>query len=133
MKDGTLTSGAYLPTIALMARNSGMTRTIAILMLLSGLIAAGCSVQKEWAETNASRADGTVTLAYEFGGLQKPVINPEQGPILAKASCTDWGYTGAKPLAMMSQCTQMGQYGCLSYLVSQRYQCLGAPSVSKAQ
>ena len=133
MKDRPLATGAYPPTTAVIPRNPCLTRTMTVLMLVSGLIVAGCSVQKEWTETNASRADGTVTLAYQVGGLEKPVIDPEQGPKLATLSCSDWGYTGAKPLGVMNQCTQMGEYGCLSYLVSQHYQCLGAPTTSKVQ
>ena len=107
-------------------------QTKLVVALGVALIVSACSVQKEWVETNASRADGTVTLAYEYGGLQTRVIDPEQGTNLAKTSCSDWGYTGAKPLATMSQCTMTGQYGCMRFMVSQRYQCLGAPSASKA-
>ena len=89
--------------------------------------------KRNGSETNASRSDGTVTLAYEYGGLQTPVIQADQGTTLAKGRLlADGGIRGAKPLATMTQCTMMGQYGCLRYMVSQRYQCLGAPSASKA-
>jgi YecR-like lipoprotein len=92
----------------------------------------GCSVQKQWTAMGGSRADGTVDLSYEYGGLQQPQIDEAQGVDLAATTCGGWGYSSSQPFGgTLSRCEEVNGYGmCLRYLVTRKYQCLGAPGSS---
>lgn len=98
--------------------------------LLSIGYLSGCAVQEQWAATGGSRADGTVQLAYEYGGFEKPEVDEEQGVELAASRCAAWGYPASEPFgAAMNKCEMVGGYGnCLRWLVTRSYQCVGAPS-----
>ena len=99
--------------------------------LASLICFAGCSVEKEWTATGGSRADGTVDLSFEYGSLQRPQVDQAQGVELAASTCAGWGYTGSQPFGgALSQCEAANEYGCLRYLVTRKYQCLGAPGAS---
>jgi hypothetical protein len=93
---------------------------------------SGCAVQEQWAATGGSRADGTVELAYEYGGFEKPEVDEEQGVELAASRCAAWGYPASEPFgSAMKKCEMVGGYGnCLRWLVTRSYQCVGAPSTS---
>lgn len=105
--------------------------TTFVCSLVSIVFLSGCAVQKEWEATGGSRSDGTVQLAYEYGGLQEPQVDDAQGAELAASRCAVWGYTGSEPFGGMRKCEAFGGYGnCLSWLVTRNYQCTGAPSPS---
>ena len=75
-----------------------------------------------------------VALSYEYGLFEKPQEDQEQGLSLAASSCGTWGYTGANPFGESRKCEAANQYGsCIRWEVTQRYQCVGAPSSSNAQ
>lgn len=92
----------------------------------------GCAVQKEWAATGGSRADGTVDLAYEYGAFEKPQLNDAQGVDLAASTCAGWGYAKSQPFGgNLTKCEMANAYGnCLRTLVTRKYQCMGAPGVT---
>jgi len=99
---------------------------ISALALTLGL--ASCAVQKNWVSIGGSRSDGTVKLAYEYGGFEKPQLSREQGFDEARRRCVAWGYTAAEPFGgVISQCTFSNQYGCLSFRVEATFQCTGQP------
>jgi len=81
---------------------------------------------------NGSRADGTVELAYDYGLFQKPQVDDAQGVDLAAATCAGWGYAASDAFGgEMTKCEAVnGNGGCIRWLVSRRYQCLGAPGSS---
>lgn len=109
--------------------NLKLTYAIFACGLASFICLSGCTVQKEWAATGGSRADGTVELAFEYGGFEKPQVNNAQGVDLAASMCSGWGYTGSQPFTPMSKCEAVNAYGnCLRFLVTRKYQCLGAPA-----
>lgn len=73
-------------------------------ILLGTIILAGCVTQPQqdlvWKTLSGSKADGTLTLAYEKGDVffsfyQQP--NPAQGQSLADARCKVWGFKRAVP------------------------------------
>ena len=102
---------------------------VATVLLASPLALGGCATPMNYAATGGSRSDGTVKLAYQYGGFQQPVVDAKQGRELAKAKCSAWGYTGAEPFGgEVRNCTAYNQYGCAQFLVTAEYQCLGAPS-----
>jgi hypothetical protein len=95
----------------------------------SALLLAGCATTKEFTATNGSRADGTVALSYEYGLLQSPREDQEQGATLASSTCAGWGYSGSQAFGgETQQCDAVDGYGdCIHWLVTRRYQCLGSP------
>jgi hypothetical protein len=100
---------------------------IAIVASLA-LALIGCAIKTPVAlvPTGGSRADGTVTLSYEIGSMQKPIVNMEQAAAAAGERCTAWGYHSAQPFGGETrQCQQPSEYGCLRWFVSMTYQCLG--------
>jgi YecR-like lipoprotein len=106
-----------------------LRRTTTLALVMATLCLCSCGVTKEYVATGGSRADGTVTLSYEYGMLQSPREDEEQGVTLAISTCAGWGYSGSQPFGGESQqCEAINGYGnCLRWLVTRRYQCLGAP------
>ncbi len=98
-------------------------------LVLACLLAAclmGCARHKDLVATGGSRADGTVTMSYEFGPGEIPKVDPAQGAISAAERCRAWGYTDAQPFGGETrQCNAPSQYGCMRWFVSMTYQCLG--------
>jgi hypothetical protein len=104
-------------------------KRLATVLLVSIIVLSGCATPMNYVATGGSRSDGTVKLSYQFGGFQKPIVDVQQGIELAKAKCSAWGYTGAEPFGgEMRNCTAYNQYGCIQFLVTAEYQCLGGPA-----
>jgi len=98
------------------------------LLLVAGLALAliGCAKNKELVATGGSRSDGTITLSYEYGGVEIPKLNLEQGVATARDRCRAWGYSDAEPFGgETKQCNAPSQYGCMRWFVSMTFQCLG--------
>ena len=104
-------------------------------MILAVVImaASGCTVQKELVPTGGSRADGTVTLSYDYGMFEKPQVDMAQGELAAQQRCAAWGYTGAEPFGgSLNRCEAADAYGnCTRTLVTMTYQCTGTPPSSR--
>lgn len=104
--------------------------TLAFVMAFAATICmAGCATRKEFVATGGSRADGTVSLSYEYGMFQSPQEDQEEGVALASSTCAGWGYSGSQPFGgETQQCSAFNGYGkCVRWLVTRRYQCLGSP------
>lgn len=102
---------------------------IYVVLATALVMLAGCATTKQYGATGGSRADGTVKLSYQYGGFEKPVVDPQQAITVARAKCSAWGYTDAEPFGMeISTCTASNQYGCVQYVVTSEYQCLGKPA-----
>jgi hypothetical protein len=85
-----------------------------------------CATPEVMQATGGSRADGTVDLSYEYGMLQKPVVDMAAAEIAATDRCKAWGYTGAEPFGgQLSRCEASDQYPCTLTLVTVKYQCTG--------
>jgi hypothetical protein len=96
------------------------------LLLVAALSVAGCATAKEWVATGGSRADGVVKLSYQYGLFERPQVSAQQGLELAKSRCTAWGYSGAEAFGgVIRVCNNYGSSGCISWLVTAEYQCLG--------
>ena len=97
-------------------------KTILIFLLLL----QGCAVTKQLVPTGGSRADGTVTLAFEYGIFEVPQLDAQQGLDAAKQRCAAWGYENATPFGgTQQQCINANNSGCVRWLVSITYQCTG--------
>lgn len=91
---------------------------------------AGCATQKEMLVTGASRADGTITLAYESNEFQRVSVDGQKALDMATQRCKAWGYDGAESFGSQeTECLSRRGFGnCGSRRVSVVYQCTGSPS-----
>jgi hypothetical protein len=96
-------------------------------ILFAAFLLLGCSSVKTLQATGGSRADGVVDLSYEYGLFESPVVQWEDGAILASNRCKAWGYTNAEPFGgTTEQCMRVSNSGnCLRTLVTAKYQCTG--------
>lgn len=98
-----------------------------VFFVIAALSITGCATQKEWVATGGSRSDSVVKLSYEYGGLESPQVSAKQGLDLAKSRCSAWGYKDAEAFGGATRaCTGFNSYGCVSWLVTAEYQCLGS-------
>ena len=99
-------------------------------LLVTAIIAAtaaACATTKVLMPVGGSRADGTVQLAYEYGGLESPIVDYALAQRTAAQRCQAWGYKNAEPFGgAQSTCTDRNQYGCVSFRITVSYQCTGA-------
>lgn len=98
-------------------------RNILITILL-GIGLSACITPKTWVATGGSRSDATVELSYQYGGFEKPKVNQAQGAKTAHARCKAWGYSESEAFGgALKTCNSYGQYGCMGWLVTMKYQC----------
>ena len=94
------------------------------------LLASGCATQKDWLVTDASRADGVVSLSYEHNEFQRPELSQAEADRLATQKCMAWGYKGAESFgSQRTDCLSRRGFGnCGSRRVTVQYQCTGSPT-----
>lgn len=99
-------------------------KCVVLILLAAGLM--GCATTKNWEATGGSKADGVVKLSYQYGFLEQPILNEQQGIEVAKSRCAAWGYSGAEAFGGETKiCTESSQSGCNSWLISRDFQCTG--------
>lgn len=110
-------------------QGSSLVRLLSVFTFASAFLLGGCAVHKDLVPTSGNRAGGTVTLSYEYGWLQRPVINPDQGEAEAQQRCNAWGYSGAEPFGggLVTCEDSNGDGECLRKRVDITYQCTGNP------
>lgn len=98
------------------------------LVVASAAILSGCATNVTPQATGGSRADGTVIMSYQYGGLEKPVVDWNTSKARASARCQSWGYTSAEPFGgTNSICLYGNIYGCNRFQINITYQCTGRP------
>ncbi|MFQ2903565.1 YecR family lipoprotein [Aeromonas caviae] len=99
------------------------------IVISAALLLSGCaSVQKDWAATGGSRADGVVRLSYEIGEFENVQVNEQQAISLAAQRCSTWGYTGAEAFGGVTrQCSETSALSgsCGRWMITKEYQCTG--------
>lgn len=104
-----------------------MTKIRLVVIAIIAATAAACATAKELVPIGGSRADGTVQLAFDYGGFEKPVVDTAAAQVTATQRCQAWGYRNAEPFGgSQQQCTASNQYGCVAFRVTVSYQCTGA-------
>lgn len=96
-------------------------------LLLSLIVLTGCTqtVQITPFPTGGSKADGTVTMTYNYGHLEIPEVDWEEADKTATAKCKAWGYNKAESFGgKLTKCTAYNGYGCVRTQVDVTYQCL---------
>jgi hypothetical protein len=105
---------------------SNVFETLRVIAFATLLASLSCATVKVPQPIGGSRAVGTVQLAYEYGGFERPQVDWETGNQIATERCRGWGYSEAESFGGgVSQCTAYNQYGCLQFFVTITYQCLG--------
>ena len=93
-------------------------------IVLISLILNSCATVKTPIPISGSKADGTITLAYQYGEFEEPVIDWDSSNAKAKERCKAWGYHNAQPFGgSQSSCLAYNQYGCVQEQVTIMYQC----------
>lgn len=98
---------------------------ILVLPLVLILFSCNKEVAKFPIATGGSKADGTVTMSYEYGLFEKPNVDWEFSEDGAKDRCKSWNYKNAEKFGGSNYlCKAMNGYGnCLRYQVDTVYQC----------
>ena len=93
---------------------------IAILLFLNS-----CTVHKYPSAYDGSKADGTVTMFYEYGVFVKPVVHWDEAKQQAISKCKNWGYSGAEFFGSgVQKCIAVNGYGnCIRWRVYYKCQC----------
>lgn len=99
---------------------------ILIFLLLSACAEA---VTKTPIATGGSKADGIVTMAYDYRFGEQVTADWSAAREEATKRCAAWGYTKTEEFAGVSdRCNQLGTGmfagSCMSGVVSKNYQCL---------
>lgn len=89
------------------------------------LVLTGCATTKTLQPIAGSKADGTVTLAYEYNAFENPQIDWNLAKTTAKSRCVAWGYGDAEAFGGQQSrdtfCSNSG--ACYGQQVYITYQC----------
>ena len=95
-----------------------------VVAAVAAAMLSGCAAQVKSVPVGGSRADGTVTLAYEYGALIVPQVNYVEMQQQAQVRCARWGYQQAERFGgQIRTCVARSSSGCLTWRVSIDYQC----------
>ena len=102
-----------------------MKKILKLLFVVSIFLFESCTVQKYLSVYDGSKADGTITMFYEYGTFEKPVVHWEEAKREAILKCKNWGYTGAEFFGTgISKCISVDGYGnCIRWRVYYKCQC----------
>ena len=102
------------------------TRILFSIMGLSLLfVLSSCNAIKYLQIVDGSKSDGTLTMVYEYGIFEKPIVQWDQAKQNAINKCQSWGYKSAEFFdAGVTQCIGYDQYGsCVRWRVIYKCQC----------
>lgn len=102
-----------------------MKNLLSTIFLSVILTLTGCTTTKILQPIAGSKADGTVTLGYEYSIFESPVIDWNLANAVAKARCAAWGYGHAEAFgSQQSRCNLSSADGtCYGEQVNITYQC----------
>ena len=94
-------------------------------LLVALLLLSGCATNVTPQATGGSKADGTVTLSYEYGLFEQPVVDWSTAKVQAKERCKAWHYKNAEAFGgAQTHCLAFNGYGnCVRTQVNVTYQC----------
>ncbi|MAH04932.1 MAG: hypothetical protein CL561_05205 [Alphaproteobacteria bacterium] len=96
-----------------------------LLVVCSTILVAGCATNVTPTPIGGSKADGTVTLAFQYSMFEQPVVDWPTAQVQAVSRCKAWGYKDADSFGgQQNQCLAYNGYGsCVNTQVSITYQC----------
>jgi hypothetical protein len=93
-------------------------------MLVFSVLFWSSSSQKEVLVTDGSRADGTLTMSYEYDDSDKPKINWDGAKKKAIKKCESWGYSDAEFFeGEVKKCISKDKDGCNRWEITYKCQC----------
>ena len=99
-------------------------RQFALTLVAVMLAVSSCATDITPFATGGSKADGTVSMSYEYHDYEQPVIDWEEVDKEALSICQKWGYSNAEAFGGSTRtCVAGTQYGCARYSVTTEYQC----------
>ena len=103
-----------------------MKTQLLILGVFFLVLFGSCKVSKQFAVIDGNRGAGTLTMAYEYGAFEVPMINWVETKQRAIERCRNWGYSNAEFFdRTIEECLSYNQYGnCLRTRVYIRVQCI---------
>ena len=97
----------------------------AFYLILALFLFTGCATVKVWTPMTGSKADGVVTLAYDYGVFQIPKQDPLQAQSAADARCKAWGYSSASAFGgEFKNCINYSSGSCSGWRVTKEFQCI---------
>lgn len=97
-----------------------------ISFLSSIVLLSSCATVKHLKATGGSKSDGTIKLSYEYGWLEEPKVDMQEGTKTAQRRCSAWGYTGAEAFTGSTEhCVDRKSLNCDRWLVTIEFQCTG--------
>ncbi len=98
---------------------------VILAIIVLGIV--GCTAKKPWSATGGSRSDGVIKLSYEEAMFERVQVDRLQEIELAKKRCSAWGYNNAEAFGGITKvCNEPSSSGCVSWLITKEYQCLGS-------
>lgn len=97
-------------------------------VLAGTLLISGCApTLKYLVVSGGSKADGTLTMAYEYTNAEYPEVQWDAANVSATERCSGWGYSGAELFgAYTKDCVRRSATGgqCVRWRVTYTYQCV---------
>jgi S1-C subfamily serine protease len=99
-----------------------------LLPLLFMVIFISCKSIKIPAIIDGSRADGTLTLVYEYSHYERPIVQWDVAKQSTISKCKSWGYFDAEFFELgTKECISRAPAGnCLAWQVTYKCQCISA-------
>jgi len=96
-----------------------------LIIVFSLILLFSCKTVKYLQVSDGSKSDGTLTMVYEYGVFEKPVVQWEAAKQSAIEKCKLWGYSGAEFFDVgKSECLAWNQNGaCIRCRVTYKCQC----------
>jgi hypothetical protein len=96
-----------------------------IIMALVFIALNGCATNVVPRPIGGSKADGTVTLGFQYGMFEKPIVDWVTAGSSAVERCKAWGYKNADAFGgTQNLCVAHDGYGnCVRTQVNITYQC----------
>ena len=90
------------------------------------MLSSGCKVHKYLSVLDGSKADGIITLYYEYGSMERPVVHWDEAKKEALSKCKNWGYNNAEFFGSgVKECLAYNINGqCIRWRVLYKCQCV---------
>lgn len=98
-------------------------RILGVMAVVAALSLGACATPKFPSAMGGSKADGSVTMGFNYNYMEKPVVDWNQTKLEAERKCKAWGYESAE--AFGGQKTTCNNRDCTDKYVAMDYQCLG--------
>ena len=95
------------------------------ILIFTFCLFCSCEVQKYLAISDGSKSDGTLTMIYEYGVYEKPVVHWDEAKQSATEKCQSWGYGGSEFFDVGEKaCVARDANGnCVRFRVTYKCQC----------